>query len=105
MNIENKKICLTGTMSKPRKEIIELIEENGAIFSKSLSSACDYLIRGETKQKESYVHISKGSGKETVVKNNGQKKTEKAQKDGKFKNEIVPVILKPENINKGSCTI
>ena len=28
-----------------------------------------------------------------------QKKTEKAQKDGKFKNEIVPVILKPENGN------
>ena len=41
MNIENKKICLTGTMSKPRKEIIELIEGKGALFVKSLSAACD----------------------------------------------------------------
>ena len=82
MNIENKKICLTGTMSKPRKEIIELIEGKGALFVKSLSSACDYLIRGETKQRESYIHLSKGSGKETVVKNDGQKKTDKAAKLG-----------------------
>ena len=93
MSIENKKICLTGTMSRPRKEIVELIEGNGGIFSKSLSSACDYLIRGETKQRESYIHVSKGSGKETAVKNDGQKKTEKAQKMG------VEIISEEEFLN------
>ena len=93
MSIENKKICLTGTMSRPRKEIVELIEGNGGIFSKSLSSACDYLIRGETKQREGYTHINKDSGKETVVKNDGQKKTEKAKKMG------VEIISEDEFLN------
>ena len=39
--------CITGTLSRPRKEIEQKIEANGGTVRSSVSSALDYLVAGE----------------------------------------------------------
>ncbi|MFA6159391.1 MAG: BRCT domain-containing protein [Candidatus Paceibacterota bacterium] len=46
-SIEGKTFVITGTLSAPRKEIVERIEEAGGIVSSSISSKTDYLVVGE----------------------------------------------------------
>lgn len=43
----NKTVVLTGTMSKPREEIVKILEDKGAKISKSISKKTDFLIYGE----------------------------------------------------------
>ena len=38
---------ITGTLSKPRKEIEELIKSNGGIFQSAISSKTSFLVAGE----------------------------------------------------------
>jgi len=45
--LNGKSFCITGTLSKGRKEFIEMIEENGGRFSSSVNAKLDYLICGE----------------------------------------------------------
>jgi len=45
--LNDKSFCITGTLSKPRNDFIEIIEKNGGRFSSSVSSKLDYLICGE----------------------------------------------------------
>lgn len=45
--LNGKMFCITGTLSKGRKEFQDLIESNGGKFSSSVSSKLDYLICGE----------------------------------------------------------
>ena len=40
-------VCCTGKVSKARKEIHKIIEENGGVVSTSVSKSLDYLIAGE----------------------------------------------------------
>lgn len=42
-----KQFCITGSFDKNRKEIAELIEQNGGNVSGSVSGKCDYLVTGE----------------------------------------------------------
>ncbi|MHA1874711.1 MAG: NAD-dependent DNA ligase LigA [Candidatus Heimdallarchaeaceae archaeon] len=47
---ENKNslnICITGTLSKPRKEFEKLLEENGHVFQKSITKETSFLVTGE----------------------------------------------------------
>lgn len=47
MEFENRKICFTGTSKRmPRRKLVELILDKGAIFSKSVTKDLDYLIVG-----------------------------------------------------------
>ena len=46
-SIERKTFVITGTLSVPRKEIAERIEEAGGYVSSSISSKTDYLVVGE----------------------------------------------------------
>ena len=39
--------CITGTLSAPRKDIIEFITSNGGAFINSCSSKTSYLVVGE----------------------------------------------------------
>jgi len=39
--------CVTGTLSKPRKQIHKLIEENGGTIASGVSKGLDYLVAGE----------------------------------------------------------
>jgi len=45
--LDGKKFCITGTLSRPRKEIQSLIERNGGKVSGSVSAKLDYLVCGE----------------------------------------------------------
>lgn len=45
--LDGKSFCITGTLSKGRKEFVEMIEENGGRFSSSVNAKLDYLICGE----------------------------------------------------------
>jgi len=47
-NFAGKTIVLTGTLSKPRKEIEELIENMGGKTSSSVSSKTDFVLAGES---------------------------------------------------------
>ena len=42
-----KSFVITGTLSKPRKEIEELIKSNGGIFQSAISSKTSFLVAGE----------------------------------------------------------
>jgi DNA ligase (NAD+) len=42
-----KRVAITGTLSKPRKEIINEIEKLGGIFSSSITKNLDFLVVGE----------------------------------------------------------
>lgn len=46
-SLKGAKIVVTGTLSQPRNHFQKLIEENGGVFSKSLSGNTDYLLAGE----------------------------------------------------------
>lgn len=46
-SIEGKTFVITGTLSAPRKEIAERIEEAGGYVSSSISAKTDYLVVGE----------------------------------------------------------
>lgn len=46
-SIENKTFVITGTLSAPRKEMAERIEEAGGIVSSLISAKTDYLVVGE----------------------------------------------------------
>ena len=43
----NKSIVLTGTLNKPRDEIVEMLESKGAKISSSVSKKTDFVIYGE----------------------------------------------------------
>lgn len=43
----NKSIVLTGTLKKPRDEIVEILESKGAKISSSVSKKTDFVIYGE----------------------------------------------------------
>ena len=88
MNIKNKKIAITGTLSSKRSDIVAMIEKNGGEFSKSVTSNTDLLVRGTTKVCQNYMHSI--SGKEVV--HNGEAKTSKAIKLG------IPVISEADLI-------
>jgi DNA ligase (NAD+) len=45
--LSGKRVAITGTLSKPRKEFISLIEESGAIFSSSITKKTDTLVVGD----------------------------------------------------------
>ena len=45
--LDGKSFCITGTLSKGRKEFVALIEDNGGRFSSSVNAKLDYLICGE----------------------------------------------------------
>ena len=45
--LSGKKICITGTLSNPRKHFESLIAENGGEFVSSVSKTTNYLILGE----------------------------------------------------------
>jgi len=45
-SLSGKKICITGTLSQPRKQIQSLIESNGGSLSSSVSAKLDYLVCG-----------------------------------------------------------
>ena len=45
--LSNKKICITGTLTRPRTEIQNLIKTNGGIAKDSVTKDLDYLIVGE----------------------------------------------------------
>lgn len=47
MPLEDRTFVITGTMSRPRKEVEELIEGNGGRVSSSVSKNTDYLVAGE----------------------------------------------------------
>ena len=42
-----KSIVLTGTLNKPRDEIVEMLESKGAKISSSVSKKTDFVIYGE----------------------------------------------------------
>ena len=46
-SLVGKKIVITGTLTKPRREIQEAIEEAGGAVSGSISKSTDYLVAGE----------------------------------------------------------
>lgn len=47
MTIKDRKICITGTLDKPRKKYIEKIEKAGGIFCERVTRDLDYLVCGE----------------------------------------------------------
>lgn len=46
-NLTGKKLVITGTLSKPRKEFEKIIELNGGEMQSSVSKTTDYLVVGE----------------------------------------------------------
>ncbi len=44
--LKGKKICITGTLSKPRDHFASLIEDNGGKVASGVSSTTDYLLAG-----------------------------------------------------------
>ena len=46
MSILRRSFCVSGTMSRPRKEIHELIRTNGGIVHETVKSGTDYLVVG-----------------------------------------------------------
>jgi DNA ligase (NAD+) len=46
--LAGKSFLITGTLSKPRKEIEGLIKNNGGTIKSSVSKSLDYLIAGES---------------------------------------------------------
>lgn len=47
LKLSGKKVAITGTLSKPRKEFVSLIENYGGMFSSSVTKKVDILILGE----------------------------------------------------------
>ena len=47
-HLEGKKFCITGTLSRPRKEIENLIKKAGGKIVTSVSKSLDFLISGES---------------------------------------------------------
>ena len=47
-HLEGKKFCITGTLSRPRKEIENLIKRAGGKIVTSVSKNLDFLISGES---------------------------------------------------------
>lgn len=45
--LTDKKIVITGTLSRPRNEIVKIIEDNGGVVQSSVSKKTDLLICGE----------------------------------------------------------
>jgi len=45
--LNGKSFCVTGTLSRPRNDFVEIIEKNGGRFSSGVSKNLDYLIVGE----------------------------------------------------------
>ncbi|MBQ9625274.1 MAG: NAD-dependent DNA ligase LigA, partial [Clostridia bacterium] len=43
----DKKIVITGTLSRPRNDIVKIIEENGGVVQSAVSKKTDMLICGE----------------------------------------------------------
>lgn len=52
--ISGKTIVITGSLSKPRKELSDLIEKNGGIVTSSVSKKTDYLLTNETSESTKY---------------------------------------------------
>lgn len=46
--LDNLNFAITGTLSKPRNEIVMLIEQNGGNVLNSVTKKCDYLITNDT---------------------------------------------------------
>ena len=46
-SLDGKSFCITGTLSKGRKEFVALIEDNGGRFSSSVTAKLDFLICGD----------------------------------------------------------
>lgn len=49
----NKKICITGKLTKPREEYIKIIEDNGGSVVSSVSVKTDFLINNDTNSSSS----------------------------------------------------
>lgn len=47
IDLKGQKICITGTLSLPRKMFQQMIEKNGGIFQSNVTSATDILIFSE----------------------------------------------------------
>lgn len=47
IDLKGQKICITGTLSLPRKMFQQMIEKNGGVFQSSVTSATDILIFSE----------------------------------------------------------
>lgn len=65
--LSDKKIVITGTLSRPRNEIISFIEEKGGIVQSSVSKKTDLLICGENAG--SKLEKAKGLGIEIISEN------------------------------------
>lgn len=65
--LSDKKIVITGTLSRPRNEIISFIEENGGVVQSSVSKKTDLLICGENAG--SKLEKAKGLGIAVVSEN------------------------------------
>lgn len=48
LKLSGKKVAITGTLNKPRKEFVQLIENLGGKFSSSISKSVDILILGDS---------------------------------------------------------
>lgn len=43
-NLRGKSFCFTGAASVPRKQLWEMVEQNGGIVHKSCTQSTDYLV-------------------------------------------------------------
>ena len=46
-NIKNKSFCITGTLSKERKIVENIIKQHGGTYQSSISKTTDFLIVGD----------------------------------------------------------
>jgi DNA ligase (NAD+) len=45
--LAGKRVVITGTLSRPRGEYVEMVEAAGGVFTSSVSKNTDYVLAGE----------------------------------------------------------